>query len=243
MEYFEHLLSTSSFPLVTAFLLGIVTSIHPCPLMLNITAIGYISNDLKEKRQVLYKGLIYTLGRVFSYTLLAFIIYLGADALHISSFFQGFSDVWIGVFLIVMGILMFDVLHFKLPYSSKITAYFNNKIKDKKYSSFLLGAAFALVFCPHTAVFFFGILVPLIIAAPEGFFLPVSYAIGTGLPVVLAACILTYGMANISLFFNNIKIIERWIRIITAIIFIFAGIYLIIGDVMWCDKCGAIHLH
>ena len=228
MEYLETLLTNSTFPLAAAFLLGIVTSIHPCPLTLNITAIGYICNDLERKRQALYKGLIYTLGRFFTYSVLAFIIYLGVDALHIASLFQHHSEVWIGIFMIVTGVLMLDVLPFGLPFSSKITSFFNRKIKDKKYSSFLLGAAFALVFCPHTAVFFFGMLVPLIIATPEGFLLPVSYAVGTGLPVVLAACILTYGMANISVFFNNIKIIERWIRIITAIIFIFAGIYLMI---------------
>jgi len=227
MEHLEHFFLTSSFPLVSAFLLGIATSIHPCPLTLNITAIGYISNDLKQKRQVLYKGLIYTLGRMFTYVALSFIIYLGADILHISSLFQNYSGVWVGVFLIVLGVLMLDILPFSLPFSSKITSFFNRKIKDTKYSSFLLGTAFALVFCPHTAVFFFGMLIPLIVATPEGFFLPAAYAAGTGLPVVLAACILTFGMANISIFFNNIKIIERWIRIITAIIFIFAGIYFI----------------
>ncbi|MDR0873945.1 MAG: aromatic aminobenezylarsenical efflux permease ArsG family transporter [Prevotellaceae bacterium] len=228
MEFLESLLATSGFPLITAFLLGIVTSLHPCPLMLNITAIGYICNDLKEKRRAVYNGLLYTLGRVFTYTLLASLVLLGADALHISAIFQTHSELWAGIFLIVLGILMLDILPFNLPLSSKITAFFNKKIKDKKYSSFLLGAAFALVFCPHTVVFFFGILTPLIIATPEGMFLPITYAIGTGLPVVLAALILTFGMANISLFFNNIKIIERWIRIISAIIFIFAGIYLII---------------
>ncbi|MEG0456403.1 MAG: sulfite exporter TauE/SafE family protein, partial [Bacteroides sp.] len=46
MESLQTLLENSNIPIITAFLLGILTAISPCPLATNITAIGYISKDI-----------------------------------------------------------------------------------------------------------------------------------------------------------------------------------------------------
>ena len=46
MEYLQNLLDGSTVPVVTAFLLGLLTAISPCPLAANITAIGYIGRDI-----------------------------------------------------------------------------------------------------------------------------------------------------------------------------------------------------
>jgi len=225
MPYFDALLASGTLPIITAFLLGIFVSVHPCPLTLNITAIGYIANDIENKKAVLTTGLMYTAGRIFTYTLLTFIIYLGADALNISSFFLQYIEKFIGPFLIIIGILMLDLIPWGFSFSEKLKSFFGKRIKNKKSGAFLLGSVFSLAFCPHTAILYFGILLPLTMTVSGGFLLPVSFAVGTGLPVVLVALILTYSLANISSFFNNLKIIEKWIRIITAIIFIFVGIF------------------
>jgi len=68
MEFLQNLFENAEWPILSAFLLGLMTSISPCPLATNITAIGFVSRDLKDRRQVFYKGLIYTLGRAISYT-------------------------------------------------------------------------------------------------------------------------------------------------------------------------------
>ncbi len=228
MHYIEALLANSTFPIITALLLGIFTSIHPCPLTLNITAIGYIINDeIDKKSAVFIKGLIYTAGRILTYTLLTLIIYFGADALKIGDFFQHYGEILIGPFLVIIGIVMLDIIPIGFSFTNKLGSFFSQKVKNKNYSTFLLGCVFSLVFCPHTAILYFGMLLPLTITSSEGFLLPVFFGIGTGLPVILVSWILTYSMASISNFFSNLKIIEKWIRIITAIIFIFAGIYFI----------------
>jgi len=227
MHYFDALLASGTFPIITAFLLGIFVSVHPCPLMLNITAIGYIANDIENKKAVLTTGLLYTTGRIFTYTLLTFIICLGADALNSSKLFLQYGEKLIGPFLIIIGILMLDFIPWGFSFTEKFKSFFSEKIKNKRYGAFLLGCVFSLVFCPHTAVLYFGILLPLTMTVGGGFLLPVSFGIGTGLPVVLVALILTYSLANISSFFSNLKIIEKWIRVITAIIFIFVGAFFI----------------
>ena len=83
MEVFlNNLMSNSSLPFISALALGLMTAISPCPLATNITAIGFISKDLEHRNRVFINGLIYTLGRALSYTLLAFVIFMGADQQH-----------------------------------------------------------------------------------------------------------------------------------------------------------------
>ena len=235
MHYFETLLAGNTFPVVTAFLLGVFVSVHPCPLTLNITTIGYISSDIQNKKAVLTTGLLYTAGRIFVYTLLTLVIYLGADALNISRFFLEYGERVIGPFLIIVGILMLDVIPLSSSFTEKIKTLFGSRIKNKGYSAFLLGCLFALVFCPHTAILYFGILLPLVMTASGGLLLPVSFGIGTGLPVVLMSLLLTYSLAKFSRFFSNLKIIEKWIRVITAIIFIFAGVFFLFETLHGCS--------
>ena len=64
MEYLQNLSDGSAIPILTAFLLGLLTALSPCPLATNIAAVGYISKDLENRRRVFFNGLLYTLGRV-----------------------------------------------------------------------------------------------------------------------------------------------------------------------------------
>ena len=91
MEFLQSILDNSQYAFLTAFLLGLMTAISPCPLATNITAIGFISRDLADRRRVFYNGLVYTLGRAISYVGLALIIYFGASKMNVSLFFQGYS--------------------------------------------------------------------------------------------------------------------------------------------------------
>ena len=91
-ELLHGLLENSSIPVVSAIALGLMTAISPCPLATNITAIGYIGKDISNKNRVFVNGLIYTLGRALSYTILAVIIFIGADQFKISGWFQLYGE-------------------------------------------------------------------------------------------------------------------------------------------------------
>ena len=68
MDFLQNLLDNSNIPVITAFLLGLLTAISPCPLATNITAIGFISKDIGNRNKIFLGGLLYTLGRVVAYT-------------------------------------------------------------------------------------------------------------------------------------------------------------------------------
>ena len=54
--------------LATAFWLGFLTSISPCPLATNIAAISYIGQKMSSPKKVLSAGLLYTAGRAATWS-------------------------------------------------------------------------------------------------------------------------------------------------------------------------------
>jgi cytochrome c-type biogenesis protein len=221
-------MESTTFPLLTAFLLGLMTAISPCPLATNITAVGFISKDIENRNKVFINGLIYTLGRTVAYTLLAIIIMYSADQFTLKNWFQINGEKIIGPFLIIIGILMLDLVRIKFPGLSNLSGKIEKKGFMNYWNVFLLGVVFALAFCPYSGVLFFGMLMPLIISSPEGVTLAVSFAIATGIPVILFAWMIAYTLSGVGGVYNKVKSFEKWFRKIIAILFIATGAYYII---------------
>lgn len=229
MEVLQNIVDSTDFPLLAAFILGLMLAISPCPLAMNITATAYLSKDIADKKRVMLNGLFYTLGRMFSYVLLATIIYFGASKLQVAKWFQQIDGIWIGIALVVIGILMLDVIKFNIPFLSKWTSRVSEKQTKRNYwNAFLMGVLFALAFCPYGGVLFFGVLIPMTLASPEGLLLPPVFSIATGLPVIIISFLLAYSVSNIGKFYNNMKTFEKWFRYIVSVLFIGVGIYYII---------------
>ncbi|NBC83689.1 MAG: sulfite exporter TauE/SafE family protein [Bacteroidetes bacterium] len=227
MEAFlTQLISNSSLPFVSAFVLGLMTAISPCPLATNITAIGFISKDVEHQKKVFINGMVYTLGRALSYTLLAVVISIGADQFRISGWFQQYGEKIIGPMLIVIGLLMFDVLKIKFPGMNTLTERFQNGT-NSYLEVLLLGILFALAFCPYSGVLYFGMLVPMTINSASGLYLPLIFAIATGIPVIIFAWLLAYTVSGVGKLYNRLKTFEIWFRRVIAALFIGVGIYYI----------------
>jgi cytochrome c-type biogenesis protein len=227
MEFLQNLIDQSSFPLLTAFLLGLMTAISPCPLATNITALAFISKDVENKRRVFLNGLYYTLGRAITYTGIGTVLFLGASKFHISRAIQANGEKWIGPFLVVIGILMLDFI--KLPGSSgNMMQKFAEKVKlGNGWGALLLGLLFALAFCPYSGVLYFGMLIPMVLAKPAGLVLLPAFAIATALPVILLAYFIAFSIGGIGNVYNSIKKFEVWFRRIVAILFILTGFYFV----------------
>ena len=68
-------------------------------------------------------------------------------------------------------------------------------------------------------------LIPMAAVENGGFMLPVVFAFATGLPVIVVAWILAYSVTSIGTFYNCMQIVQKWFRIVVAIVFIGIGIY------------------
>ena len=227
MEVLQSILENSHYAFISAILLGLMTAISPCPLATNISAIGFISRDIENRRRVFINGLVYTLGRAISYTGLALIIYLGASKMHISMIFQGWGEKLLGPILILIGLFMLDVIKLKFPGFLHLTDKIGEKSKGSYWSTLLLGMVFALAFCPYSGVLYFVMLIPMTVASASGLYLPVLFAIATGLPVILFAWLLAFAVGNVGRLYNQIKTFELWFRRVVSVAFILTGIYYI----------------
>ena len=226
MNFINYLIDSYNAPLLTAFLLGILTSISPCPLATNITAIAYISKEIKTIKNTLLNGLFYTIGRGISYTLLATLIYFGLSSFQISRIFQGWGDKILGPILIIIGIIMFGVIKINFNKDGEKIEKVKIWLSQKGYiGSLLLGALFALAFCPYSGVLFFGALIPLVLKSTESLLLPPIFALGTGLPVIVFSFLIAFSMQKVSRAFQVVQKIEKIMRYSVAIIFIGVGIY------------------
>jgi cytochrome c biogenesis protein CcdA len=228
MEFLQSILDNSQYSILTAFVLGLMTAISPCPLATNISAIGFISRDLADRRRVFLNGLVYTLGRIISYTGLAVIIYLGASKMDVAKIFQGWGEKLLGPLLIIIGLLMLDIIRINFPGFSRLTDKLGEKSRGSYWSTLILGMVFALAFCPYSGVLYFVMLIPISIASANGLYLPAVFAIATGLPVIIFAWLLAYAVGNVGKLYNRIKIFELWFRRVVAVVFIGVGIYYVV---------------
>jgi cytochrome c-type biogenesis protein len=227
-EFLSGILENSNAPWITAGVLGLLTAISPCPLATNITAIGFISKDLESRNKVFFNGLFYTLGRAISYTLIPLIIYFGADQFKFSGFFQRYGEKIIGPLLLLIGIFMLDVIRINFPGFSRLSEKMEKRKSWRYIDALMLGIVFALAFCPYSGVLYFGMLVPLTISSAAGLYLPVVFAIATGIPVIIVAWFLAYTVSGIGGVYNKIKIFELWFRRVIAVVFMIVGIYYIV---------------
>ena len=226
MDFINYLIDSYNIPLLAAFLLGVLTSISPCPLATNITAIAYISKEIKTVKNTLLSGLFYTLGRGISYTLLATLIYFGLSSFQISRIFQGWGDKVLGPVLIIIGLVMFGIIKINFNKGGERIEKVKIWLSQKGYiGSLLLGALFALAFCPYSGVLFFGVLIPLTLKSAESLLLPPIFALGTGLPVIMFSFLIAFSMQKVSKAFQIVQKIEKVTRLAVAVIFVGVGIY------------------
>lgn len=226
MGFINLLIDNNNLPLLTAFLIGILTSISPCPLATNITAVAYISKEIKTVKYILLNSLFYTFGRGLSYTLLAALIYFGVSSFSIASIFEGWGDKVLGPTLIVISLIMFGAIKIEATVNSGRIIMLKEWLSQKGHiGSLLLGVLFALAFCPYSGVLFFGILIPLVLKSTESLLLAPVFALGTGLPVIFFSFLIAFSLEKISQAFKITQKVEKIMRYLVATTFLSAGSY------------------
>lgn len=225
MEILSTWLENTNLPFLSAFILGLMTAISPCPMASNITAIAFIGKDINNKHKVFVSGLIYTLGRAITYTVLGLIFYFGLSQFEISGFVQKWGEKLLGPLLIIIGFFMLDFIKINFPGLGKLSEKVEKTSRRGFWGVLLLGIVFALAFCPYSGVLYFGMLIPMTITSASGLYLPLIFAIGTGLPVIIFAWFIAYTVSGVGGVFNKVKVFEMWFRRVVSIVFIGVGIY------------------
>ncbi len=216
----------------SAFWLGILTSISPCPLATNVAAISFVARNLGSPHRVLWSGVLYSVGRMLVYIAIAVLAVVSLLSLpEVSFFLESNMHKIIGPILIIVGIVLLDVL----PISFS-TSFVTNSVQARAerwgiWGSGILGVIFALTFCPLSAALFFGSLIPLAVDGKSAVVMPSVYGLGTALPVFGFAIVMAFGMKSLGKFFDKLTQMEKWARKATAFVFIAAGLYLLLKSI------------
>jgi cytochrome c-type biogenesis protein len=213
----------------TAFWLGILTSISPCPLATNIAAVSYIARQIGSTRRALVSALLYSFGRIIAYVGLGAIVVAGLLSIPaVSNFLQDYMDKILGPLLVLTGLFLLDIIHLNIPGFQGSGWTRNLAEKSGSWGAVLLGCIFALSLCPVSAALFFGSLVPLAVQHKSYVLLPSIYGAGTGLPVVACGLVIAFGAGSLGKFYARLTAIEKWVRLATAIVIIAIGIHFIL---------------
>jgi cytochrome c biogenesis protein CcdA len=209
---------------------GILTSISPCPLATNITAISFIGRRVDSVGQVFISGLLYTAGRMASYIVLGILLVSSTQLIPpVANFLQQYMVYLLGPSLIIIGILLLDIFKINFGSNGIVGTGLQKKFESSGiWGALLMGIIFAISFCPISAALFFGSLFSLAIKNQSMVIIPSVYGIGTALPVLVFAFIIAFSVNRIGRIFDALKVFEKWARISTGMIFILAGLYLVL---------------
>jgi len=211
--------------LFSAFWLGILASVSPCPLASNIAAFSYIEKDCADPRRVFVSGAFYSLGRMLTFAVLGSLVIGGIFQAHSISFFlQKQMNILVGPVLLVLGVFLLDLL--ELPPLRFVSGL---KQKGRRLSgapgAFLMGCLFALALCPVSAALFFGGLIPLAVSSGSTVLLPAVFGLGTALPVAAAAAVVSLGVKSLARWFDRLYLLQSIITPLTGGLLLLTGLY------------------
>ena len=217
-------------PFLAAFVLGLLTAVSPCPLATNIAAVAYIARDIEDRRKAALSGALYTAGRAATYVSLGLaLVYLGANVVNVSGFLRNSSVYYLGPLLILVALVMLDVVNLSFLKGGYISRLGERIAGRGPLGALLLGALFALSFCPYSAILFFGMLIPLAVGTPVGgVYLPALYSVGTGLPVLAVALAIAFGAGAWAGHMDRIQKWEKYFRRGAGLIFLGVGAYYLV---------------
>lgn len=228
MNWLQSLLDNSSTPALTAFLLGLLTAVSPCPLATNIAAIGYIGKDIVNRRRIFRNGVLYTAGRVIAYTVLGLVLISilkeGASVFGIQKTIGKWGGLLIGPLLLLIGLFMLFGHRLNIPQFG-FAGNGEQLARKGGRGALLLGVLLAMAFCPSSGVLYFGMLIPMSATANAGWLLPVLFAVATALPVLAVAWILAFSVEKVGEFYGKLRTVQKWLNIVVGTIFIAVGIY------------------
>ncbi|MBN1158977.1 MAG: sulfite exporter TauE/SafE family protein [Bacteroidales bacterium] len=206
----------------TCIVTGIITTINPCPLTTTIASIGFLSGYSQKTRHMTMVVLLFLLGFLTSYFVLAILLSSGLIAIpEVSRGLQQSFSLIIGPLLIIVGMFQAKLIKIRFKVHTGKAMTWIIKRKWSGLEAFPMGALIALGFCPTTAAIFFGVLIPLAIRHGQPLLFPLLYALGAVLPLAIISYLIVAGVKT-----GGNKNWQRLLPVISGWIMILAGIYL-----------------
>ncbi|MGE7021254.1 sulfite exporter TauE/SafE family protein [Solibacillus cecembensis] len=209
-------------PIIIAILLGLIGALAPCQITGNMSAITLYGNRAIQMENNWKEIIAFMSGKVFVYTSIGLLAWIFGQTFEtkLTEYFPVFRKA-MGPLLIITGMILLRILN--LRFLDGISKHIPKGLKKGKIGSFLLGAGFAMAFCPTMFVLFFVWLMPTVITTSYGLVLPAIFGIMTSLPLLIILGLFWYFGVRGHIMKKSMKL-GRLIQKIAGVILIIIGI-------------------
>jgi len=209
-------------PLIIALLLGLVGALAPCQLTGNLSAITFYGNRTIQMKDNFGEVLFFMSGKVVVFSVIGLCAWLFGQSFEttMTSYFPIFRKA-IGPMMLLTGLVLIGLL--KLTWLNKLSTRIPFVIKEGKLGSFMMGACFAIAFCPTMFVLFFVWLMPTVVTTPYGFILPAIFGIATSVPLIVMLTLLHLFDAKRFIMKSSMKM-ARVIQVVAGVLLLMIGV-------------------
>lgn len=219
-ELTDTLLQSTDLPLLAAFVLGLLVALNPCQLAISISALAYEYRNGKGLRE----GIIYAAGRTITYTLLGWVtMCLIGGGKNVDGLQEVLSkaEVVVPYVLIAIGLyLLFRAIHAHHHHDENCHNSGRIIKRNGPLGSLVLGLTLALAFCPESAIFYFGMMIPLSISSQVGAAVPLVFGLAASLPVACLAWLMQKATNGAERMSHGFEHFQRVLNAVTGVLFI-----------------------
>lgn len=218
--------------LLAALLLGLLVALNPCQIAICLSALSSLADRNHDPKSFMEKSVVFALGRMTLYFILGTVLYLvyKVIGINISDFYSKkvaeSVETWMPFVVATFGIFFLIRAIMRHHHSDKCHNSGNLIQKNKNAGVFVMGVILAFLFCPESAVLFFGMMIPLTIVSKFGLFLLVVFALAAVTPLVAIASLCKFSMEKTITWEKRLEDAQFWINLTTSILLLVTSVLL-----------------
>ena len=220
-------LQSADLALLTAFVLGVLVALNPCQLAISVSALAYEYRNGKQ----LTDGIVYALGRTITYTLLGWVTMCligGGKNVKALQEVLSMAEIIVPYVLIAIGLyLLYRAFHRHHHHGDDCHNSGRIIKRNGPLGSLVLGMTLAFAFCPESAIFFFGMMIPLSISSHVGAAVPLVFGLSASIPVIVIAWLMHKAVHSAERLSHGFERFQQWLNGVTGILFIAIAILLL----------------
>ncbi|MGH7267740.1 MAG: cytochrome c biogenesis CcdA family protein [Candidatus Rokuibacteriota bacterium] len=222
----QALADSMAVPAAAAVIFGLIGATSPCQLSTNLGALAYVAARPSGGSAV-GLALAYVAGKVTVYSVVGTAVVLaGLQLQAVSIPVVVAARKALGPLMIVVGLALIGLWSPRVTLGRRLAERLRSRVNaDGPGGAYLLGLAFSLAFCPTLFWLFFGLTVPLALRSAGGWSFPGLFAIGSSLPLLVVATLVTVGAGAMGRMLGSMRRLERPLRLAAAFILLVVGLH------------------